>query len=214
MSYSEVDPDEARRAARDILSGAEYAEPQESLVERAVSWIFERLGDAIATLTGGGAGGAIGWVIVAVLGAGAVWLVVRALRVPAVRRVGEGDLVRYGTEAHRDASAWLREADRLSAAGDHRGALRCRYQGFLAGMVTEGLVDDVAGRTSGEYQAVLQARLPQHAGTVDDITRTFEDVWYGGAPAGAVELERFGAACLRIENEVRHSSVPSVRAGA
>jgi hypothetical protein len=203
---SEVDPDEARRAARDILSGAEYAEPQESLVERAVGWIFDRLGDAIATLTGGGPGSVIGWLVVMVLGAGAAWLVVRALQVPGVGRVTHEGRVRFGTESHRDAAIWLQEADRLSRSGDHRGALRCQYQALLARMIIGGAVDDVAGRTSGEYRRAVTELLPSQDGPISTVTGTFESVWYGGADVGAGDVERFAAECRRIEHELLSSS--------
>ena len=201
MLSSEVDPDEARRAARDILSGAEYAEPQESLVERAVGWIFDRLGDAIATLTGGGPGSVIGWLVVIVLGSGAVWLVVRALQVPGVGRVPLQARVRVGTESHRDADTWLQEADRLSRSGDHRGALRCRYQALLARLIIGGAVDDVAGRTTGEYRRILRELLPAQAGPISTVTGTFEAVWYGGADVEAGDVERFAAECRRLEEE-------------
>lgn len=199
MLSSEVDPDDARRAARDILSGPEYAEPQESLVERVVGWIFDRLGDAIATLTGGGPGSVIGWLVVLVLGGGAVWLLVRALQVPGVGPFAEERGVRFGTETHRDAAIWLQEADRLSRAGDHRGALRCQYQALLARLIIGGAVDDVSGRTTGEYRRILTELLPAQDERIGTVTSTFETVWYGGADVEADGVERFAAECRRLE---------------
>lgn len=194
-----VDPDEARREARDILSGAEYSEPEEGLVERAVDWLFGRLGDAIATLTGGGPGSVIGWLVVAAVGAGAIWLLIRALRVPAVPgRTTEVGL-RYGTETHRDPDVWLDEADRLAAAGDHRGAIRCRYQALIARLVVDGTVDDVPGRTAGEYQTIVSHRLPDESETVERITGCFDAAWYGGAEVAADDHDRFAADCRRLE---------------
>ena len=185
--------------AREILSGAEYAEPEESLVERAVDWVLDRLGDAIATLTGGGPGSVIGWAIVLAIGAGAVWLLVRALQVPGVGSTPGADGVRYGTESHREAREWLRESERLASQGDHRGALRCRYQALLAELITAGAVADVPGRTTGEYRAELESMVPGLADVVGDVTATFEDVWYGGAGVDARELDRFTTDCRRIE---------------
>lgn len=201
-----VEPEEARREARDILSGAEYSEPEESLVERAVDWLFGRLGDAIATLTGGGPGSVIGWLIVTALGAGAIWLLVRSLRVPSVPgRPVDGEL-RYGTETHRDPAVWLEEAARLAAAGDHRGALRCRYQALIARLVLDGVVDDVLGRTTGEYQALLSDRLPGEREAVERITARFDDAWYGGRTIDATDHEHFAADCRQFETRAHEAA--------
>lgn len=205
MLSSEVDPDEARRAARDILSGAEFSEPTESLVERAVDWILDRLGDAVAALTGGGPGSVVAWLVVLGLGAVAAWLVVRALRVPGVGRVSTDRQVRVGTESHRDAGLWLQEAGRLSRSGDHRGALRCHYQALLARVIDGGAVDDVIGRTTGEYRRILTELLPAHEETIGTVTGRFEDVWYGGADVTPGDVAQFAEWCRRLGDEVLSS---------
>lgn len=209
-----VDPDEARREARDILSGAEYSEPEQSLVERAVDWLFGRLGDAIATLTGGGPGSVIGWIIVAAVGAGATWLLVRSLRVPSVPGRSTVEGLRYGTETHRDPEVWLDEAARLAAAGDHRGALRCRYQALIARLVIDGVVGDVPGRTTGEYRSLLTDRLPGEAGTVERITEQFDVAWYGGGAVDAADHDRFATECRRLESAAREAADPAARVGS
>lgn len=201
-----VDPDEARREARDILSGSEYSEPEESLVERAVDWLFGRLGDAIATLTGGGPGSVIGWIIVATVGAGAIWLLVRSLRVPSAPGRSGGEGLRYGTETHRDPEVWLEEAARLAAAGDHRGALRCRYQALIARLVIDGVVDDVPGRTTGEYRTLLVDRLPGEAEPVGRITERFDAAWYGGVAVDADGHDRFATECRQLESAARDAT--------
>lgn len=200
MLSSTVDPGEARREARDILSGAEYSPPEQSPVERAVDWLFDRLGDAIATLTGGGPGSVIGWAIVFLLGAGAIWLLVRALAVPSVPARDRADGLRYGTETHRDATVWEAEAERLVTAGDLRGALRCRHQALVARLVTRAGVDDVPGRTAGEYRDLLAGRISHEAGTASRVTERFEAAWYGGRPVDTDDYDRFVDDCLRLES--------------
>jgi hypothetical protein len=195
-----VDPEAAREAARDILSGAEYDEPQPGLVERAVTWVFDRVGDFFGDLAGGGPGGVVGWAVVLLLGAVAVWLLVRALRVaPAGAGRPAGDGVRYGTEAHRDAARWLVEAERLGATGDHRGALRCRHQALLARLATAGVVDEVPGRTAGEHGRSAAERMPQVAGEVADATDRFDRAWYGGTDVDREDVVVHAALCRRIE---------------
>ena len=198
-----VDPDAARDAARDILSGAEYTEPEPSLVERAVDWMGERLGSFFGTLTGGGPGSVIGWIALVPLVAGAAWLLVRAARVPRVGSTAPGNEVRYGTETRWDADLWRSESDRLAAAGDRRGALRCRHQAMLAHMVDARLVDGAPGRTAAEYRRLLGDRLPHLRPALEDLTDRFERTWYGGQPVGAVELDAFASACRTVETGAR-----------
>ena len=198
-----VDPEAARQAARDILSGAEYTEPEPSLVERAVDWMGERLGSFFGTLTGGGPGSVIGWLVLVVLVAGAAWLLVRAARVPSVGSTSPGSQVRHGTETRWDADLWLAESDRLAAAGDHRGALRCRHQAMLAHMVDARVVDDAPGRTASEYRRALGDRLPHLRPSLDQLTEQFEGAWYGGRPVDAVELDAFSSACRTVEAGAR-----------
>lgn len=200
MRSSEIDPQEARETARDILSGAEYSEPEESLISRAVGWVLDRLGDAIATLTGGGPGSVIGWLIVAALVGGAVWLLVRSLQVPGAGPWAKDEALHFGTATHRDPDAWRYEADRLAAEGDHRGALRCRYQALVARLITDGVVDDVPGRTSGEYRILLGQHLPQHTAEVDRLSALFESVWYGGQEIDAATFAAFAAGCETVEH--------------
>ena len=198
-----VDPDEARRAADDILSDAAYAEPTRSLLDRAVDWIFDRLGDAFEAIPGGGPGTGIAWVFVVALLALAGYFLIRALRAPRVREVEEDDGLRYGTETSRDARVWMDEATRLAAAGDHRGALRCRHQAMIAVLVTEAVVADVAGRTAGEYASAAATAMAEAPDVVDrlrSVTDRFDAAWYGGRNVGRNDYETFAADCAAIEN--------------
>lgn len=206
---SGVDPAEAREAAREILSRPEYAEPQPSVVERAGEWVLDRIGSFFGTLTGGGPGSVVGWLVLTALVLGATWMIARALQVPAPGGTGGGPRLRYGTETRRDAGEWLAEATRLAAAGDLRGALRCRYQALLATVVTERVVDDVPGRTSGEYRRLLRERLPDHADAIDAVTEAFEATWYGGAAVDHATWQAVERDSAAVEDAARRQAVPA-----
>lgn len=198
-----IDPDEARREADDILSDAAYAEPTRSLLDRAVDWLFDRLGDAFDAIPGGGPGTGIAWVFVVALLVLAAYFLVRALRAPRVRTPDEDDGLRYGTETSRDATVWMSEASRLAAAGDHRGALRCRHQALVAVLVTEAVVADVAGRTAGEYASAAGAAMPAQADRLRSVTDAFDGAWYGGREVGGDDYRTFGDTCDVIETAAR-----------
>lgn len=200
-----VDPEAAREAARDILSGAEYVEPGPSPVERVADWLLDRLGSFFGTLTGGGPGSVIGWIVVLGLLTAAGLLILRSLRLPAGGRPSATDGLRYGTETRWDRTLWYEEAMRLAAQGDHRGALRCRHRALLATMVTAQVVEDVPGRTAAEYGAMLRARLPDTETDLRAVTDSFDRAWYGDEPVGADDLERFERACERIESAIDRS---------
>ncbi len=194
-----VDPDDARRAADDILRDGAYAEPSQSVLDRALEWIFEQLGSVFGALPGGGPGSGIAWVVVLVLGAAAIWLMVRALRAPGVRRPGAADGLEYGTETARDARAWLDEAGRLAGAGDHRGALRCRHQALVARLVADGVVPDVVGRTAGEHARSATEVLPSQADRLRRLTDRFDEVWYSDAAVDAAGYQAFVDDCEAVE---------------
>ena len=60
-----ADPDDLRRQADEIVSRPEFQEAQPSLVERALDWLFEQLGDLIGPVAGSG-GYAVGYAILIV----------------------------------------------------------------------------------------------------------------------------------------------------
>lgn len=204
-----VDPEAAKEAARDILSGAEYAEPEPSVVERAAEWVLDRVGSFIGTLTGGGPGSLIGWSIVALFVAGAAWLIVRSLRVPTAHVAPAAEGVRLDTAERRDAAAWSEEAERAEARGDLSEALRCRHQALIATMVSRRLTDDVPGLTVREHQQQLAARFPDFGPEIDELTERFERTWYGGEPVSTTTLRRFSEQCASIVDSISEP-VPDV----
>lgn len=189
-----VDPDEARRTAQEILSRPEYREPQPSLLDRAFEAVIDFLSSGFEALTGGGAGSVIGLVITGLVLALAIWLLVRALGASWSRpasRTAAG--VVQGTTAPDDPAVWDEEADRLAAAGDHRGALRCRYQALVAALVGTGALQDATARTPTEIWRELDGRQPELDPVLASVTERFEAAWYGGRPVDADDERSFAA---------------------
>ena len=182
--------DDANERADEILRRREFHENDESLLERARSWVLDRIGRAFERIFDSGGGTVLGWILVAVALALAVLFAVRFSR--GVQR-DPGVTTSAAPVARRSATDWRADAELHEAAGDWRAALRCRYRALVADLAGRGVVDEVPGRTAGEYRAELGARLPAAADEFAEATVLFERAWYGGRPTGPDESERFRA---------------------
>lgn len=206
-----VDPDEARRTAEEILARPEYREPQPSLLDRALEAVTDFLGRGFDALTGSGAGSVVGLVITGVVLALALWLLLRAVRTSWSRpaRPAGADLVQ-GTSAPEDPAVWDAEADRLAAAGDHRGALRCRYQALVATLVRAGALQDATARTPSEISRELQGRRTELDPLLASVTERFEEAWYGGRPVDPPGERAFAADAAQLRAaDLRPLAVPA-----
>lgn len=206
-----VDPDEARRTAEEILARPEYREPQPSILDRALEAVTDLLGRGFAALTGSGAGSKVGLAITGVVLALALWLLTRAVRASWARpgRPAGPDVVQ-GTSAPDDPGVWDAEADRLVAAGDHRSALRCRYQALVATLVRAGALQDATARTPSEIGEELHGRRPELDPLLASVTARFEEAWYGGRPVDAAGERAFAADATRLRSaDLRPLAVPA-----
>ncbi len=98
----------------------------------------------------------------------------------------------------RSSRDWLVEAAEHEAAGRRRDAVRCRYRALLADLAAAGLVEEIAGRTSGEYLAAVESDVPAAAEAFADATRRFELAWYGATPVDATDADAFAAVARRV----------------
>lgn len=184
--------DDIARLADDVLARPEFRPEPESLWERAVGWLADRLADVVGAFTAGGRSTALALVVLAALLAAAVYV---ASRLARARRSVTGTGVPVVVAAHRPRrpDEWDREADEHASAGRWREALRCRYRALVARLSAVGAVDDVPGRTAGEHRRALQRTSPPAAPAFEEATDLFERAWYGRADVEAREAERFGA---------------------
>ncbi|HET6953324.1 MAG TPA: DUF4129 domain-containing protein, partial [Acidimicrobiales bacterium] len=56
-----------------------------------------------------------------------------------------------------------------------------------------GVIPDLVGRTAGELVTDVRAGAPAAAGAFAAATALFEASWYGHAPTGPAERDRFAA---------------------
>ncbi|MBW3614061.1 MAG: DUF4129 domain-containing protein [Actinobacteria bacterium] len=193
--------EEIRDAAREILSRPEFREPSKSLYQRLQEKLAEWLGEVFGTLVGGGPPAFLAWVVlVAALGA-AAYLVLRGLQLDRRRRGGSAE-EQAVVQRRRPAADWDAEAAAFEARGEWRGAVRCRYRALIARLARQGVVDEVAGRTAGEYRAAVDQVAPAAAPAFTGATTLFERAWYGNAPTGAEEATAFRELAERVLESV------------
>ena len=169
-----------------MLARPEFAGAQPSWWQRllrVISDYLAGLGEAV------GAGGSlVGTAIVVALALVAILVVVRYTR--TLRRDPRRDLA-VGGQVGRSSQDWLAEAAAAEAQGRWREAVRCRYRALLASLAAAGLVEEVAGRTAGEYLAAVSADVPRAARAFTDATRRFEDAWYAATSVTNDDVHAF-----------------------
>ena len=89
---------------------------------------------------------------------------------------------------------WSAEVDRAEAEGRLRDALRARYRVLIGRLAGAGVIPDLVGRTAGELVADVRAAAPAAHPAFSAATTLFEEAWYGHAPTGPAERDRFAAA--------------------
>ena len=187
--------EEIRRITQNVLSRPEFGEAEPSLVSRALRAIGDFFARMVSLVGAGGRGSVIGTLVLLGIAAVFVWAVVRFTR--TVRADPARDVAVAG-EIGRTVEQWLEEAAACAADGQWRDAVRCRYRAVLAGLAAAGLIEEVPGRTSGEYLAAVTADVPAAAGAFLAVTRRFEAAWYGHAPTTAQDLEAVEAAARAV----------------
>jgi hypothetical protein len=190
----EVDPDDVRRLADEVLADPAFDRPAPGLLVSARDWALDRLGDAVGELLDAAGGGPLGWIVVAAFSVAAVGLAVRF----GVGLQRDPTAVVVPAGPRRAATDWEADAARLEAAGEWRGALRCRYRALVAALAARGLVDEVPGRTAGEYRAAVASAVPEVAAPFAGATALFEDAWYGHRGVGPVDARRLADLSARV----------------
>jgi hypothetical protein len=176
-----------RAMAARILSGRQF-HPAPSLWQRALNWLSRHL--HLPSVQASGPSGH--WL------SGAVLLVlVAAVAVVAALAFRSGAFGRLSHPRHSlgvvvtddgellSPDAWRRQAAYLSAEGRYREALRCRYRALVGDLAALGVVTEVPGRTSGDYERLVSALVPAVAAPFFSVTRLFEGCWYGDEPSDA-----------------------------
>jgi len=177
------DPQQVREVVREVLARPEFRPPERSLVERAYDWVLEAIGRLLGAIARSGAGGIVGLVLLALVLAGVGVLVARFSR--GLTPSAEVAAVPVGRR--RSAADWRADAEAQERAGAWREAVRSRYRALVADLAAHGLVEEVPGRTAGEYRREVGQAVPAAAADFAGATELFEVAWYGRSDTGARE---------------------------
>ncbi len=186
----QIDPDQARDQARQILGGRRYKpanvpRPFEGVLE----WLGDRLrpiGDFLSRLTES----LVGKIVLAAVLAGivtAIALLVARRRAASEARPSSGRR-RGARDESLDPGRLEREAEAAERRGDLDAALRLRFRAGLLRLDRAGAIRFRPSITTG--QVARRLRMP----VFDDLAVTFDAVAYGGRHASATDLSTARAA--------------------
>jgi hypothetical protein len=191
----ERSPGEVRDATRRVLRRAEYRPAQRTPLQVAWEWLLERLGILLGQLASGGAGPIIGLVAFLLILAAVAFVAVRfslgVTRDPAAAAALAAVPGRSGAE-------WRAEAEAHERAGEWRQAVRCRYRALVADLAVRGLVDEIPGRTAGEYRGEVRRNAPVVADDFAGATELFELAWYARWPTDRDDAGRLRTLADRV----------------
>jgi hypothetical protein len=178
-----VDPgrDEAAQLAREELAKQVYRDAGPGLVERLVRWLLEQAGRLLDGAAGVSPGGYSGLVVVLLLVAAAV-VAVRLKVGPLGRRAARDEALFVGRT--RTAAQHRAAADAHAAAGAWAEAVRERLRAVVRSLEERAVLDEQAGRTADEAAAEAGRALPSCAVGLRAAAMLFDEIWYGGRPAG------------------------------
>ena len=197
--------EEIRQGAEEILRRPEFQPPPRSLYQQALDKIGELLGEAIEAVVGGTSGAVLAWLVLAAVVLVLVYLVVRGAQSGRRRAdVMSMPVIDIDGEVGRAPGTWDAEAARLEGEGRWRDALRCRYRSLIAALAGAGVVDEIPGRTAGEYRTLVRQTRPQVDEPFAGATDLFERAWYGDEPTGPDESSDF----RRLAERVRAGTAP------
>lgn len=202
MPTTPVPAAEVRQATRDVLASGRYDEAEPTLIDRLGSLVGDLLGRLLFLVEEGGAAGPLG-----LLGLALAVLVIAVLLgrgVARVRRSAPRAVDPVVGVAGRSAEDWRADAERAAAAGDHRAAVRGHYRALIAALAADGLLEELPGRTAGEYRRALAQHLPAAAPAFGEATVLFERAWYGTMPMGPGETDRLRDLSAQVGAVVRN----------
>lgn len=182
-----VTRDGARDLAHRELSKLIYAKERPSLTTRIVRAIgrwLRHFFDHLLSATPGRGLGVVVILLVLVVGA----IVLRRYLGPV--RPAAAPTVPDLTDEVRTAAQLRRDADELAAAGRYAEAVRDRLRALVRTLEDQDILDYRPGRTADEVAREAAPAVGARADQLRACARDFDEIWYGGRPAGPDDYDR------------------------
>ncbi len=204
LLFQKVDPEEARRAASDILSerrfrAAPLPRPLRPILEQLGEWlrpIVEALTSVFRTMAGWLPGeDATLWTVLAVAMVAAAAAV--AARLGTLRATAARESRPPRSRGGRDLEKLERAAEEAERAGEFSRAIRLRFTAGLLRLDAARVIEFKDSITSGEVARVL--RSPNF----DGLAASFDRVAYGGLVADSADAARTREGWNRVLEQVR-----------
>lgn len=190
-----------------------------SAISDMLEWLLEKLRKfldwLVDFLPGSRPGGSattpgLRWIVMIVVAA--IVLIVIILAVDVIRRSRAGPATTAESAApigskldedplSRGANEWERYAQELANAGRYREAIRAWYHAVLVTCYAAGILHFRKGRTNWEYVSSLAPSLAWRPDVIE-LTRRFEQEWYGGDESDADALDACRTRAQRVLDAV------------
>ncbi|MGX1804779.1 DUF4129 domain-containing protein [Nocardia sp. NPDC055321] len=92
------------------------------------------------------------------------------------------------------AAAHLAAAEEAARRADFGTAVRERYRAVTRGLEQRGILEEQRARTAGETARAATTAVPEDAAELPWAAHSFDEIVYGGRPAGEAEYRRLAAA--------------------
>ncbi len=200
LETPEWDPDDVEKSAEDILARNEFQPRPRSLLERFSEWLTEQLAELFSRFGGSGAPNLIAYTLMAVFAVVVLWLLWKLIRDRFIRlpEKAEKPEPTIEIEAPLSARELRSEVERFERDGNWKEAVRARYRLLVSELVERGTLEDIAGRTPGEYRRAMFRDHPENAESFAAVTDVFERIWYGDEPATSEDSALIRTASDRI----------------
>lgn len=190
--------DPAREAAKQELSNRIYHQSDPNLVQRGISWFWDRVDDLVSAASGATPGGWVGIIVIIALVAlawVALWL---RLGRPQPAPAASGAL--FDTSP-RSAADHRRAAEDHARRGEWGAAVEERTRALVRGLEERALLDPRPGRTADEAATEAGRLLPGHASELRAAAQVFDGVRYGGQAATGAGYARI----TRLDTDVERT---------
>ena len=196
----------ALRAVVSAILAQRQFHPEPSLLQRIINWLHAHLHFPALHVPSFYGGAWESYVVLGVLVAVAAGALVVATRRGLFQRLrhprASPGVVVTDELPPLSPAEWRERAERFAAEGRFREALRCRYCALVGELACRGVLDEVPGRTSGDYERLVRARVADVAPQFASVTALFEGCWYGQEPSDAEEQLLFDQAARSIVRAV------------